>query len=116
MLSYRSNSVEDYMIRKIDRSRERRIKIHVTDSDISHGRKNRCNTCPVARAINRFIDGTASVSKSQAELNNGGQRQLITLPFNAMDFIDDFDRGFPVHPFKFYLSIPVQFILSRSAA
>lgn len=78
------------------------MQIKVTQSDISNGGTEGCD-CPVALAMRRkwpnaFV-GAVRFKTDGAELTQHD------LPHEAVSWITDYDRGLPVTPFTFEVSV-----------
>ena len=79
-----------------------KLNINVTQNDINKGVKKSCTSCPIARAIKRLkVVDTVYVYPFTAYINE----QHRGLPVEAWQFIQDFDGGREVKPFKFTLEI-----------
>lgn len=86
------------------------MQIRVTQADIDTGKPGKTCTCPVARAINRILNGShfASVSNAINIFRCGGaQLKLqILFPQSVRNFIYRFDSRQPVQPLDFDIEIP----------
>jgi len=79
--------------------------IKVTQADINEGLRGSCVSCPLARAAVRKLNSPVMIG-DRLIVCWGGQRhkaEEFRLPPVAINFIDDFDHGRPVAPFKFQL-------------
>lgn len=82
-----------------------KIEIEVTQDDIDKGETNHSCKCPIARAINRVCP-KASVGTYYCYLyeepgkygSYGGIQ--VEMPYVFKQFVNDFDCGKPVQPFK----------------
>ncbi len=80
-----------------------RIKIEVTERDISFGKRDDCKRCPIAIAARRV--GLNQLEVGGWYLTSGNT--TYTLTKKARDFITDFDGGLQVSPFSFTIcSLP----------
>ena len=81
------------------------MRIDVTRDDIRLGKRGRCNTCPVARAIRRDLGKGIEVFVYGSQVSIGGR--VFELTRGVSDFIERFDhdgrRG--LKPFSFTLPI-----------
>jgi hypothetical protein len=76
------------------------MKIHITQDDISRGKREDIENCPIALAVKRATacacvtidDGLGGISTD----DHAG-----TLPKKAVRFMRDFDGGMAVRPFDF---------------
>lgn len=107
-----------------------RLTISVTENDIALAiqdkrmKRGNCGNCPIARAIQRVIEvcpemSTVGVCDYETTIayrvlflrkDNRlwtGQKSCRSaiLPREAMDFVDDFDKGHKVVPFTFTLAL-----------
>lgn len=101
-----------------------RIKVNVTAEDIHLGRRNNCNSCPVARASKRALtaaSGLATIRVAAAfssldlytpPMHTDGYSwhpvlwmDWIKLPKSASQFIRRFDGKQSVKPFAFWLEV-----------
>lgn len=78
--------------------------ITVTKREIKQGSSN-WDTCPVALAIKKRIDGEVLVSGHFASLLKGKRWASFPLPRKVKDFISKFDGGKKVKPFSFNLNV-----------
>lgn len=87
-----------------------RIKIEVTQEDIEKGKPRKSSHCPIARAIKQQCRNGTSVQVSEdgisIEHNSRYGYASDHPPTRAVRFIERFDRGRPVKPFKFFHEIP----------
>lgn len=77
------------------------MKIQVTAEDIVKGKRESCDSCPIALAITRKAGERASVDECTAWFIS--TESLIPLPVSARKFVRAFDRGDSVAPFEFDL-------------
>ena len=82
-----------------------KLEINVTEGDIKRGESGKAYTCPIAKAANRAFGYKREVivGPYDLEFNLGGKTIEINLPTRAQNFIDNFDSGIKVKPFKFIL-------------
>lgn len=82
------------------------LTVDVTQEDINHGERGNCNSCPVARAIQRASGHECRAGGSQITIKpeNGRNLYLVT-PEAAWRFMYDFDMGRKVEPFSFTLRL-----------
>lgn len=78
------------------------MKIQVTKDDIYFGIRHLSTRCAVALATSRATGLRAHVSPTNVFV---GDNLRAPIPPSAMDFIRDFDRGEPVHPFEFEIEL-----------
>jgi len=84
-------------------SETKEILIELSADDITHGTKKDCSDCPVARAVARALPGSRpEVFHEEIELY-GKYRGTATTPSEISEFIEAFDDGVPVEPFRFTL-------------
>ncbi len=76
--------------------------IEVTQGDIDNGLRD-CTNCPVALAVNRAMCQSVKVTPTRIEFISGG-RWATSL--GVYLFINHFDAGLPVKPFKFEIDVP----------
>lgn len=83
--------------------------IKVTQEDINNGRPLKSCECPVALACKRalnvdkvYIDGYSVTIYSDDHLYYVAEYKL---PYNAAEFIEDFDGDHAIAPFEFELDI-----------
>jgi len=89
------------------------MKLHVgvTEQDINWGSPNNCETCPVARAIERAV-GDPSIRVSVG-LHTIRLRKWFHTTHSALlpgshpvaVFVQKFDKGEPVEPFSFDVNL-----------
>jgi hypothetical protein len=91
-----------------------RYKIDVLKTDIKKGKRREPRSCPVARAVCRTLrsqlknfEGVSVYGgPSGIALNTTDDvSETIDAPIRASRFISKFDKGKPVKPFSFYLTI-----------
>jgi len=80
----------------------KKLKIEVTQDDITHGRKDDGASCPIARACRRlgFIPNAMPGHMSLMCSETHEYWQAVT-PSVASVFMGNFDSGLPVQPFTF---------------
>lgn len=73
--------------------------IKITEQDIEAGKRNDCEKCPIALALNRAFENpkgfTISVCEDFVELFAVGDSEgnlYFNLPANAQEFVFDFDN------------------------
>lgn len=84
------------------------LVIEVTADDIAQGvRQDPCR-CAIALAVARLTgtpaqEGYLAITDSQVKIGRGAGRWLnrYRLPYEAEEFIEDFDGGHEVQPFTF---------------
>jgi len=59
--------------------------------------------CPIAEALKRRRTKFESVSSTKIKMKSGHH---ISLTQNAINFIDNFDSGYRITPFRFTIDIP----------
>ncbi len=84
--------------------------ITVTEHDIKLGRSNSPDACPVALALKRaygknYKHCTVSMFGIGVRDINGFFHSCRLVPLPIMNFIDKFDRGYPVEPFESVLNL-----------
>ena len=83
---------------------ERRILIEVTQEDINAGIRAATKACPVAFALQRATqDKDASVGAFGIYVILDQKKFTADLPLVVRKFIRDFDYGYEVKPFSFYI-------------
>lgn len=96
------------------------IQINVTNHRIKTGIRSACKKCPIALAItarlkNKYFAEVQPVSIRIRNRRDGcyyWEYQEYT-PWVALGFIEKFDNGEKVKPFRFSLEIPVKFLRPR---
>ena len=89
--------------------------ITVTQEDINQGVRRKCDSCPIALAINRILrmeyksSCFAHVYIKNRE-TGGVIYRTIPLPDIAFNFILNFDRKEEVYPITFTLDIPKEYL------
>ena len=84
------------------------VHVSVTADDIANGKPGECCGCPVYLAVRRVLPDVSGVGPGRVWLTGG--RRPITLPDDAEDFIERYDRGHRVEPFEFDLDVPGELI------
>lgn len=79
------------------------MRIEVTDSDIAHGEPHNGYRCPIALAITRQFPNVSAVHVNVVSLQIGDDSPSTPQP--ARRFIDRFDKGLQVKPFRFELHV-----------
>lgn len=79
--------------------------IIVTEDDIKQGTKKLVTKCPIALAAKRVLLEPVSVTYTHLEIGRGSKALLRYLPKKASTFVDKFDDGKPVKPFKFSITV-----------
>jgi len=92
-----------------------RYKIDVLKTDIKKGKRGSCEKCPVVRAMCRTLSQkienfeSVSVHGPLMFVNTADaaakKAYLVYVSKQAAQFISKFDKGKPVKPFSFYLTI-----------
>jgi hypothetical protein len=85
------------------------ITVSVTKRDISRGRRCSSSTCPVAWALNRRTAKKWDVACGRCLLF-ATAHWSAPMPEVVKDFVDAFDNGKPVKPFRFRLDVPARFL------
>lgn len=97
----------------------RTFEIEVTQEDIDSGECRNIFQCPIARAIKRRfpyadhsinahgdpLPAEVSVGYHDANVHYNGVPYRAGVPVIAATFINDYDRGLPVKPFTFPLTL-----------
>jgi hypothetical protein len=82
-----------------------KLRVFVSQSDISHGIRHDCRRCPVALAVRRAwwrkFRQVARLSLDAYEIRLNGA--TIELPVAVSNKIFQFDKGYPIRPFRFTL-------------
>lgn len=81
-----------------------RLNVYVTADDIERGIKASAHFCPVARAVERAIGRTVSIT--HAAIYFGIEFIRVETPLKVIRFINRFDNGEPVMPMRFSLDVP----------
>jgi hypothetical protein len=87
------------------------LVISVTDTDITHGGKDSCHTCPVARAAIRALGRLATITGCCMWIGD----HEVPLPSSVRLFIRRFDAGLPVEAFTFTVDLPDDIAVSVAA-
>lgn len=83
--------------------------INVTERDILNGRSGHCYLCPVAKAAYRKLGNVTVTTKNIYQRDGKGHLiAVFPLPNEVTDFINAFDEGKKVVPFKFKIEDPKQ--------
>lgn len=78
-----------------------RVRVNVTEEHIRKGvRANNCK-CPVALAVKSVLGGPVKVYANEIEYLYGAK----PLPRRIRRLVEDFDCGFDVLPFSFWLPV-----------
>jgi hypothetical protein len=88
------------------------IEVQVTQDDIDHGERSRCQECPVARALRRTFGGIY-VSVGPRDMSLGVY--VLPTPGDAAEFMNLFDGGFQAGPFGFDLDVPDELLPKETA-
>lgn len=83
--------------------------INVTQKDIDQGDRDKCQTCPVALALNR-VAKKPWVEYGYIRFSDGHSRCAVAVPAGVHDFMEEFDTGEDVKPFTFKINIPEIFL------
>ncbi len=80
--------------------------IEVTQEMIDEGDKGMCQNCPIALALNQalFVNDISVLRTRFYRVRNVDC--VGNLPFEAQNFIEDFDRDKKVSPFSFEVEVP----------
>lgn len=84
-----------------------KIIVNVTAADISLGQRADCEYCPVASALSRKINRNVKVFSTAFGYRQPRTHRWIfdvPLPEKVSDFINAFDAGRPVRPFRFTIN------------
>jgi len=84
----------------------RTFTVRVTRKDIREGQPDDPNYCPIALALQRAT-GVEDVEVESSSIRVDGFKELTT-PRHIEDFVEDFDGGGNVKPFRFRITIPVE--------
>lgn len=83
--------------------------VDVTQSHIDQGKAGDCSACPIALALKELIPDNFSVSVkftvAHIVSHTYNTFRTIPLPKSAIEFIMDFDKHFPMSPFKFEVDL-----------
>lgn len=83
------------------------MKISVNDSHIQEGHKRSICFCPIALALKECLghrsEAVVGLTEASVYQINRAKRNIY-LPKKASNFIEKFDKGFPVKPFSFYIA------------
>jgi len=79
------------------------ITVEVTQDDIDHGERGRCQTCPIALALKRATGEAWSVT--DVIVYQVGRPEYAWLPARAEGFVHRFDDCEQVKPFTFKLKV-----------
>lgn len=100
------------------------VIISVTQQDIDEGVKKDCHACAISRAINRHLapNHAAEVAgtNQQLAITYGKRRvpQAIWWMYHVSDvmipWINAWDKGEPVQPWRFSLDIPERLLKAQS--
>lgn len=80
------------------------IEINVTEADIKDGKRKCAELCPVARALEAATGRQWEVTERSAVC--WGNWAKVKLPLKVWNFVKEFDDGYPVRPFNFYVEVP----------
>jgi hypothetical protein len=75
------------------------LTVNVTAEDIEKGERGNPCFCPIAQAVRRELD--LWIPPQVSEFCMIVRSVAFRLPDTARKFVDDFDRGRDVEPFKF---------------
>ncbi len=83
-----------------------KFEIDVMQCHIDQGKKDDCSKCPIALALKElgFVGLKVDIDDLYKTVNQY-IRISIKIPFRATNFIDTFDHGFLVKPFKFTIAV-----------
>jgi len=81
------------------------ITIHVTEDDIKRGQPEDCYFCPIALAAKRDLKEKDLIVTSDEIIIEKPHRRGILLPYEAANFVFDFDHDVPVQPINFEIDI-----------
>lgn len=82
------------------------VTIEVTKEDIEKGIKHDARSCPINLAMRRRVYAKMDVHKGYVNMESlTGRYYQAVLPETAVEFIQKFDSGVEVKPFRFQLKI-----------
>lgn len=90
--------------------------IEVTEPDIVQGSRHDSYMCPIALAVKRVIvcyqvaEDYIAVGVRTIALGGAGNRFVVAMPQNAIEFIYNFDFGNPVESFSFTADLPTHML------
>lgn len=73
--------------------------VKVTKQDIKEGVAESLHLCPIAKALRRI--GFERISVDSDSIQIGRRKNVYELPWEATQFIEDFDNGINVKSIKF---------------
>jgi hypothetical protein len=76
--------------------------IHVTEDDIRAGKRDDCEFCPVALAMQRALGGMVYVRSNSYDIKGGS---FDVLPIGVQEKIHYFDACGLMKPFQFTISV-----------
>lgn len=80
----------------------KQIRVNVTQEDIDSGHKNSCSRCPVALAVGRIFPNNEMMDVVECiRVGYKGSYTEYAITKQTNRFINDFDNGEKVSPFKF---------------
>lgn len=79
------------------------LEINVTKNDILRGQRTHTMACPIARAVRRKLKTEVRVKYDEVVAEYVDWNVTYGLPPEASRFVDEFDSGEPVLPFRFKL-------------
>lgn len=95
-----------------------RVCINVTEKDICKGCKGDEQNCPIARAVLKNLkEGFVSVdSEGQIVVYDAEDGTIVNTPNSPRRsrFIEKFDNGQQVKPFRFLLNIPARIVRKQT--
>jgi hypothetical protein len=93
------------------------IQVSVTQEDIEHGDRRCRGTCPVARALDRWllppgalVDYKGGAIESGTSYYSWTRYYFFALPDTAASFMKTFDVGGRVEPFSFMITLPSELL------
>jgi hypothetical protein len=88
------------------------LNIHVTEDDITNGKKFVLRECPLALALERTVafgyDFKVGVRSLTVGHGSGDEGLVLHMPAPMIGFREDFDDGGKVHEARFQLQIPAE--------
>lgn len=88
------------------------LEINVTAEHIANGFGRNCFACPIALAVGEVTGqlgpGRLMVDPHDILISDGGPWRKVELPLSARQFIQDFDEGKSVQPFRFSVELEEQ--------
>lgn len=84
-----------------------KYQVQVTQKHIEKGARNNSGKCPIALALRSIGATRVGVGGALCRFRiEGAKHELVRLPKKARDFVENFDDGNPVRPFRFTINVP----------